>query len=135
MGMDRSERFSYWRLRERRAGILSTPPATFPAGCWGPNPGKGHSCQELWAEGPGKFPCAWPSRVVISGPWLPVELKMGRRNRDTDGAEWGMALYRAPYNWAAWRDLSDPGASYTLSIRRGPRLCKAGHPGYPQVPP
>lgn len=36
------------------------------------------------------------------------------RNGGTDEAERGMELYWAPYNWAAWRDLSNPGASHTL---------------------
>lgn len=64
---------------------------------------------------------------------VPVGLSVGSRDGVTGGAEGGMEHFGGSYDWAAWRDLSGPVASYILSTWRGPRLCKAGHPGHAQV--
>lgn len=45
----------------------------------------------------------------------------------------GQETLLGSYDGAAWRDPSGQVASYILSSWRGPRLCKAGHPGHAQV--
>lgn len=46
--------------------------------------------------------CLAFSGPVVSCPLKPVELKVGSRNGDLYGAEWGMDLCWGPYDWAAW---------------------------------
>lgn len=108
VGMDRSERSSYWGVGGQKGWDSEHPPSHAP--CWvvGTKSWKGPFLPGAMGWRAGKFLCAWPSQVVISWPFLGT--KSRRYEWGTQG--WaGHGTLRGSHNWAAWRGPSGPGAS------------------------